>query len=58
MACENLSNHYPIVMKFSGNLVLKDTSAIFFLELPPTPMRSQRCDRADCQQIADKALYR
>jgi len=31
MACENLSNYYPIVMKFSGYLLLyKDTSAIGF----------------------------
>jgi len=29
MACENLSNYYPIVMEFSGYLLLsKDTSAI------------------------------
>jgi len=29
MACENLSNYYPIVMKFSGSLLLnEDTSAI------------------------------
>jgi len=31
MACENLSNYYPIVMKFSGYLLLwEDTSAIDF----------------------------
>jgi len=31
MACENLSNYYQIVMKFSGYLPLhKDTSAIDF----------------------------
>jgi len=31
MACENLSNYYPIVMKFSGYLLLwEDTSAIAF----------------------------
>jgi len=31
MACENLSNYYPIVMKFLGYLLLyKDTSAIDF----------------------------
>jgi len=31
MACENLSNYYPIVMKFSGYLLLQeDTSAIDF----------------------------
>ena len=32
MACENLSNYYQIVMKFSGSLLLqnKDTSAIDF----------------------------
>jgi len=31
MACENLSNYYLIVMKFSGYLPLyKDTSAIDF----------------------------
>jgi len=29
MACENLSNYYPIVMKFSGHILLyEDTSAI------------------------------
>ena len=31
MACENLSNYHPIVMKFSGYLLLyEDTSAIDF----------------------------
>jgi len=31
MACENWSNYYPIVMKFSGYLLLyEDTSAIDF----------------------------
>ena len=31
MACENLSNYYPIVMKFSGYLLLyEDTSAVDF----------------------------
>jgi len=32
MACENLSNYYPIIMKFSGYLILlyEDTSAIDF----------------------------
>jgi len=31
MACEILSNYYPIVMKFSGYLLLEeDTSAIDF----------------------------
>jgi len=31
MACENLSEHYPIVIKFSGYLLFyKDTSAIDF----------------------------
>ena len=31
MACENLSNYYAIVMKFSGYLFLyEDTSAIDF----------------------------
>jgi len=31
MACENLSNYYPIVMKFSGYLLLQEyTSAIDF----------------------------
>jgi len=31
MTCENLSKYYPIVMKFSGYLLLhKDTSAIDF----------------------------
>ena len=31
MACENLSNYYPIVMKFSGYLLLyEDTRAIDF----------------------------
>ena len=31
MACENLSDYYPIVMKFSGFLLLyKDTSATDF----------------------------
>jgi len=31
MACENLSNYYPIVMKVSGYLLLhEDTSAIDF----------------------------
>jgi len=31
MACENLSNYYRIVMKFSGYLLLyEDTSAIDF----------------------------
>ena len=31
LACENLSNYYPIVIKFSGYLLLyKDTSAIDF----------------------------
>ena len=31
MACENLSNYYPIIMKFSGYLLLyEDTSAIDF----------------------------
>ena len=31
MACENLSNYYPIVMKFSWYLLLyEDTSAIDF----------------------------
>ena len=31
MACENLYSHYPIVMKFSGYLLLyEDTSAIDF----------------------------
>ena len=29
MACENLSNYYPIIKKFSGYLLLyEDTSAI------------------------------
>ena len=31
MACENLSNYYPIVLKFSGYLLLyEDTNAIGF----------------------------
>ena len=31
MTCENLSNYYPIVMKFSGYLLLyEDTSAFDF----------------------------
>ena len=31
MACENLSNYYQIVMKFSGYLLLyEDTSAVDF----------------------------
>jgi len=31
MACENLSNYYPTVMKFSGYLLLyEDTSAFDF----------------------------
>jgi len=31
MACENLSNYYPIVMKFSRDLLLEeDTSTIDF----------------------------
>ena len=31
IACENLSNYYPIVMKFSGYLFLyEDTNAIDF----------------------------
>jgi len=31
MACENLSNYYPIIMKFLGYLLLyEDTSAIDF----------------------------
>jgi len=31
MACENLSKYYPIIMKFSGYLLLyEDTSAIDF----------------------------
>ena len=31
MACENLSNYYPIIMTFSGYLLLyEDTSAIDF----------------------------
>jgi len=31
MVCENLSNYYPIIMKFSGYLLLyEDTSAIDF----------------------------
>jgi len=31
MACENLSNYYTIIMKFSGYLLLyEDTSAIDF----------------------------
>ena len=31
MACENLSNYYPIIMKFSEYLLLyEDTSAIDF----------------------------
>jgi len=39
MACENLSNYYQIVMKFSGYLLLyKDTSAIDF-----SPIREPVC---------------
>ena len=30
MACENFCNYYQIVMKFSGYLLLHDTSAIDF----------------------------
>jgi len=31
MACENFSNYYPIIMKFSGYLLLyENTSAIDF----------------------------
>jgi len=31
MACENLSNYYPIIMKFSGYPLLhEDTSALDF----------------------------
>jgi len=31
MACENLSNYYPVIMKFSGYLLLyENTSAIDF----------------------------
>jgi len=30
MACENLSNCFPIIMKFSGYLFLQDKSAIDF----------------------------
>jgi len=30
MACKTVSNYYPIIMKFSGYLLLQDTSAIDF----------------------------
>ena len=39
MACKNLSNYHPIVMKFSGYLLLyEDTSAIHFRLDPLIPL--------------------
>jgi len=39
MACENLSNYYRIVMKFSGYLLLyEDTSAFDFVPNWSTPL--------------------
>jgi len=53
VACENLSNYYPIVMKFSGYLLLYEyTSVIDFGPNRPTPLAGHapkvRHNELDC----------
>jgi len=46
MACENSSNYYPIVMKFSGYLLYIRTRVLLILD-PIAPPAQQRCIYVD-----------